>query len=96
MPVLCRDQTKPSHFQSDVDVVSMSDSVIKVGDTVMLNSGGPLMTVTEVTVDPDIGVTVTCRWFRGEEIQTDDFPQNSLFRRRRSAWRRDPGMDRAA
>jgi uncharacterized protein YodC (DUF2158 family) len=35
----------------------------KIGDTVRLKSGGPLMTVTGVNQRPNVGEVVWCAWF---------------------------------
>ena len=58
----------------------MSD--FKVGTTVRLNSGGPLMTIRHIA-DDDGGVMVVCDWvdkndkpqtisYRKEQLQADD------------------------
>lgn len=50
----------------------------KVGDVVMLKSGGPKMTVKEV--GPDFGgkPRVWCDWFDGAKRMSDDFEPGSL------------------
>lgn len=46
---------------------------LKAGDVVVLNSGGPNMTVTKVESD-----VVTCQWFDGKKLCTEEFPATSL------------------
>lgn len=44
--------------------------MIKIGDMVRLNSGGPQMTVTEMDGDE-----LTCKWFDSEQAShEDEFP----------------------
>lgn len=46
----------------------------KVGDVVMLNSGGPLLTVAALTEKDDGDTIVGCGWFTREgEIRTGEF-----------------------
>ena len=47
-----------------------------VGDSVMLKSGGPTMTILSTSV----GSTdqVSCRWFDGKKFHTELFPPDSL------------------
>lgn len=47
---------------------------IEVGDTVMLNSGGPLMTVTDLSI-----VYAECSWFDGESLQRADFAHEAVM-----------------
>ncbi len=53
----------------------MSENVFKVGDTVRLKSGGPVMTVKEVDDQAD---EVHCQWFVDEESKFDCYPTDSL------------------
>lgn len=48
----------------------------KVGDSVILKSGGPTMTV----LDTSVGSTdwVSCRWFDGKKFHTELFPPDAL------------------
>jgi uncharacterized protein YodC (DUF2158 family) len=46
----------------------------KVGDTVQLKSGGPIMTVTNVRS----GI-YTCTWFDGTEVKVSGFPEDALI-----------------
>ena len=50
----------------------------KVGDTVKLISGGPVMTVK----DPHYlsGSNVLCQWFAGKKLEHGDFSAYSLIR----------------
>lgn len=48
----------------------------KVGDTVKLKSGGPVMTVT-ARLDAEI---LTCKWFAGKKQEEGYFPDDSLAR----------------
>jgi len=55
---------------------SKTAPAFKVGDTVMLTSGGHLMTV--IGIDRE-GV-VTCAWSFDEDIKCEDFPISALFK----------------
>ncbi|MCE5320104.1 MAG: DUF2158 domain-containing protein [Bacteroidales bacterium] len=46
---------------------------IKVGDRVMLKSGGPVMTVNEIN-----GNDVSCQWFEGSTIKGATFIKEVL------------------
>jgi len=48
---------------------------IKVGDTVMINAGGPAMTV--ISVD-DKQESVACSWFCGNQKCNDTFPKKTI------------------
>lgn len=45
-----------------------------VGETVQLKSGGPIMTITEVS---ETGM-VTCIWWDGKQYKSQKFPSSSL------------------
>ncbi len=47
-----------------------------IGDTVVLKSGGPVMTVVELDVGSDN--QVACRWYEGTKFQIDYFPTAAL------------------
>lgn len=49
----------------------------KVGSKVVLNSGGPVMTVKSVDSTPDV-VRYSCQWFAGKKLEQGHFPQDSL------------------
>jgi uncharacterized protein YodC (DUF2158 family) len=51
----------------------MSNLAIKVGDVVMLKSGGPTMTVEWIEGD-----RAGCNWFAGTKPEFKDFPILSL------------------
>lgn len=58
-------------------------SKFKKGDTVRLNSGGPLMTIQEISQQYDNGkplegYDIRCRWFIKDEIQEAWFDQEAL------------------
>lgn len=53
----------------------MSNEQFQIGDTVMLNSGGPIMTVKEIT---DAGKEVRCIWFNNGIISSAFFPNASV------------------
>lgn len=44
---------------------------LKVGDVVILNSGGPYMTITFI---PDCSRSATCKWIADGEEQRAEFP----------------------
>tara|TARA_B100000315_G_scaffold236682_1_gene252732 strand:- start:3703 stop:3876 length:174 start_codon:yes stop_codon:yes gene_type:complete len=50
---------------------------IKVGDTVRLKSGGPLMTVEHIDETEGIA-SVLCSWFVEDEKKTSLFPPETL------------------
>lgn len=55
----------------------------RIGDTVKLNSGGPLMTVQEITQqydngNPLDGYHVRCKWFDKEDVKEASFDQDAL------------------
>ena len=54
----------------------MADSnQFKLGDTVQLKSGGPIMTITEIRENKFI----RCKWFdAGGDFKADSFPSASL------------------
>jgi uncharacterized protein YodC (DUF2158 family) len=47
---------------------------MKIGDTVRLKSGGPLMTVSELLDN----ARVICTWFDNNELKTATFPDDSV------------------
>lgn len=49
----------------------------KVGDVVLLKSGGPKMTVSNVTRD-DGNLKVWCTWFDGSKKNDAPFPADTL------------------
>ena len=51
----------------------------KVGDTVMLKSGGPNMTVDGVEKG-QIGYEVSCRWFVGSDLKSATFSDATLIK----------------
>lgn len=52
---------------------------LKIGDTVKLKSGGPLMTVSERSYDfGTFEGKWLCKWFEGTKSQSDIFHQDSL------------------
>lgn len=46
----------------------------KIGDTVRLQSGGPVMTVTNVGNDLTDQMTVWCKWFLNQKVEDGSFP----------------------
>lgn len=56
----------------------------KIGDVVILKSGGPKMTITndKTGVDMSLGNVwngrYDCKWFGGDSMQRSRFPQDSL------------------
>lgn len=53
--------------------------VFSVGDVVLLNSGGPKMTVESVVYDTsDDTYSVDCTWFMGDEVQEGTFVGETL------------------
>ena len=51
----------------------MSDAILQVGQSVVLKSGGPTMTV--VSLDGD---QAHCTWFAGTTVKTHAFPAAGL------------------
>jgi uncharacterized protein YodC (DUF2158 family) len=47
----------------------------KIGDTVILKSGGPAMTVTAIDNE---GLVVWCTWFDGNDEKQESFPVDAL------------------
>lgn len=56
----------------------MSNGDIKVGDVVMLKSGGPKMTVSAVGKGVGDEPRAWCDWFEGTKPQSSSFPATSL------------------
>ncbi len=55
----------------------MPEEKFKVGDVVILKSGGPKMTVEDV----EAGDTIVCQWFvDGKKLEYGSFPADSLER----------------
>jgi uncharacterized protein YodC (DUF2158 family) len=50
----------------------------KVGDVVMLNSGGPKLTVTEIELHDSGRTIVHVTYFAGTEVKNASFPQETL------------------
>ena len=48
--------------------------MFKVGDTVKLKSGGPLMTVALIKTD----TLILCEWFVGDEKKSEEFHPDTL------------------
>ena len=46
-----------------------------IGDTVVLKSGGPAMTVTAIDNE---GLVVWCTWFDGNDEKQESFPADAL------------------
>jgi uncharacterized protein YodC (DUF2158 family) len=51
-------------------------SEFKVGDIVMLKSGGPKMTVSDLL---DSGLTIRTTWFAGSKNESGRFPPEALM-----------------
>jgi uncharacterized protein YodC (DUF2158 family) len=56
----------------------MSEQQLKVGDTVRLKSGGPLMTVTGVGHDRNHKPMVWCSWFTDNKEDRGTFPVEAV------------------
>lgn len=78
-------QRTPSQTMEDIlndfltnldDEASFKEMEIIAGDTVMLNSGGPAMTVLEVC---DEGEIIFCGWFDGAVYREAEFPPESIY-----------------
>lgn len=54
----------------------MATQKFKVGDRVLLNSGGPVMTVTKY--EPVDSEEVICQWFANGKLEEKAFNQNVL------------------
>jgi len=53
----------------------IEETKLKLGETVCLNSGGPLMTIVEISDN-----VATCAWFNKEQRKKDTFPIEALKR----------------
>jgi uncharacterized protein YodC (DUF2158 family) len=52
----------------------------KVGDIVILKSGSPQMTVTQVTIDHGgASRRVWTAWFSGKKNETSSFPEDAII-----------------
>jgi len=58
----------------------METPLYKIGDTVRLKSGGPLMTVVEVRSETSSGgkPLVWVKWFWENEVKQDSFPSDAI------------------
>ena len=54
---------------------SESNQKLKIGDTVQLKSGGPIMTVHSITEETG---ELYCQWFVVGKVEHDYFPSDSL------------------
>jgi uncharacterized protein YodC (DUF2158 family) len=52
----------------------------KVGETVRLKSGGPVMTIGTLEVGQDCKVFAFCGWFEGKKLSQKTFPVEMLER----------------
>jgi len=52
--------------------------MFKIGDVVMLKSGGPKMTVEYAFYKTYIGGYYTCIWFSSCDVLRGDFPKDAL------------------
>jgi uncharacterized protein YodC (DUF2158 family) len=52
--------------------------MFKVGDTVRLKSGGPLMTIESIAPYPGGGLRAFCVWFEKNEQKRGNFPPEAL------------------
>ena len=64
----------------------MKKNKYKIGDVVMLKSGGPKMTVSSVPRDPDPNVLsdrgsswYSCSWFKGGSLEHGTFSEDLLI-----------------
>ena len=51
----------------------MQDATFKVGDTVRLKSGGPIMTITAVDRPYDTDLQAFCTWFKSDNGTTSQY-----------------------
>ena len=56
----------------------MADQEFKIGDTVQLKSGGPIMTIILVGKTSRGTPYVRAKWFNGEEYSREDFHPDTL------------------
>ncbi|MFB4860139.1 YodC family protein [Enterobacter hormaechei subsp. steigerwaltii] len=54
--------------------------VYKIGDQVVIKSGGPVMTIEKPVrnIDQIFVGTYKCQWFAGKKLDTGTFPKASL------------------
>lgn len=50
----------------------------KMGDTVQLKSGGPIMTIAEISSIAEGGFDVYCYWFVGPKREQGTFPSEAV------------------
>ena len=58
-------------------------AVFEIGEIVKLKSGGPDMTVKDISTDFQTGEFLgkyRCQWFAGKKLDSGDFPQESLLK----------------
>jgi uncharacterized protein YodC (DUF2158 family) len=64
------------------DAPDPEPETIALGDVVMLNSGGPRMTVSNITTherdDRSIGARITVSWFDGDKLKWGEFAPEAL------------------
>ncbi|GHV14760.1 hypothetical protein FACS189491_11430 [Spirochaetia bacterium] len=50
----------------------------KVGDVIVLKSGGPKMTVERIATHTNGNEYVECSWFVNEKLESNKFPPDAL------------------
>ena len=55
-----------------------SKETVKVGDVVMIKSGGPEMTVVRVFENPDKKDMAECQWFQNNQLKKGEFSLDVL------------------
>jgi uncharacterized protein YodC (DUF2158 family) len=57
--------------------ITTNQNPIKVGDVVVLKSGGPELTVAKC---PNLGAVILCNWFAGDTLEQGIFNPNQLIK----------------